>query len=171
MMRLPATTISLTIAEVNEFERHSRFKKYLARDFQAQLPFRPRAQDPSTSRSKDHQHIEKQTPESGSEAETKTERKESPKPSEGSAQQPQNSNDSGGSSSQTLSTYTESSPSSSSMIPQMILQRIHENPSPIALPPPFSTEGRVVSDTHSLPSSVCPSRHHRLPFEADDLSL
>ncbi|KAI0025842.1 hypothetical protein F4780DRAFT_774693 [Xylariomycetidae sp. FL0641] len=49
MLRLPPTTISLTITEVKEFERHSRFKKYLAKeDALGNLPTRTRIEANAT---------------------------------------------------------------------------------------------------------------------------
>lgn len=154
MIRLPPTTLSLTMTEVKEFERHFRFKKYLAKeDALGQLGHRPRSNVATVRTDFERAHSDTNQPisEINSQDPSPTNIQESPrllaclplrqsKTAAGSAR----------SSSHGMQSSSQSGTSSSS-------NRPHPpgwGNLPIPLPPPFSREKRTVSDAQSLPSPV-----------------
>lgn len=154
MLRLPSTTLSLTMTEVKEFERHSRFKKYLAKEGPStQLPIRTKNKAVATQNSRDSEHSDANHLASSSEATSTnllaTDVEETPgllvrpprclpKPDDDSAE----------SSSQGITSSLQRGASSSlDMPPPTGWGNL-----PTPLPPPFSREKRSISDAQSLPS-------------------
>ncbi|KAK5635259.1 hypothetical protein RRF57_010971 [Xylaria bambusicola] len=152
MLRLPPTTLSLTITEVKEFERRRRFKKYLAKDDAfGQLPHRLRSEAPV----QDGFESEKSAPEQRRQAMIPkpsktmlTEHSEDRKLLSCSPRRPPKNGDSIGSVNPTESSSSQSQASHYSVGPHLTEDVFL----PISLPPPFSLERRVVSDVQSLPS-------------------
>ncbi|KAI0142589.1 hypothetical protein F4776DRAFT_514101 [Hypoxylon sp. NC0597] len=155
MLRLSPTTLSLTMTEVKEFERHLRFKKYLAKDDAfGKLPIRTKQNVTTTKKSTEFEHNNTNQSPSNiiSKNSSSTDIKESPgllscpprrlpKPVGRSAE----------SSSQDVSFFSPSgTPSSLGMS-----QPTGWGNLPMTLPPPFSREKRSISDAQTLP----PAQH------------
>ncbi|OTA65303.1 hypothetical protein K449DRAFT_265868 [Hypoxylon sp. EC38] len=154
MLRLSSTTLSLTMTEVKEFERHLRFKKYLAKDDTlGKLPIRTKQNVTTAEKSTESEYNHTNQPPSNviSKDTSFTDIKESPgllscpprrppKPVGGSAE----------SGSQDVSFFSPSgTPSSLGMS-----QPTGWGNLPMTLPPPFSREKRSISDAQTLPA-VC----------------
>ncbi|KAI1381107.1 hypothetical protein F4677DRAFT_402154 [Hypoxylon crocopeplum] len=166
MIRLIPTTISLTLTEVKEFERHLRFKKYLAReDALDQLPLRTKKESSNTQKTDEsaqsnvNQLATGVSPKDLSIADGK----ESPRLLACSPQWPLKSgDDSTKSNSQPMPNSSQSGTSSSSNIPPPT----GWGNLPMTLPPPFSRDKRSVSDAQSLPSSRRGAHRQPRPGEA-----
>ncbi|KAI0190337.1 hypothetical protein F4808DRAFT_465670 [Astrocystis sublimbata] len=144
MLRLPSTTISLTITEVKDFERRRRFKNYLAKeDVFGPLPLRPKVPSPTkNSQGSDHGELEQ----------TRLVIAHKPSKTETQAEDIKLL-------SSPPSRQLKTSKSTGSMQPKEAGRNISSGfRSPedtgrrITLPPPFSLERRAVSDMQSLPS-------------------
>ncbi|KAI1474136.1 hypothetical protein F4774DRAFT_401673 [Daldinia eschscholtzii] len=151
MLRLPPTTLSLTMSEVKEFERHLRFKKYLAKDSLGKLPIRTkRAVLVAESFESEYDDVNQSTPEPAPKGSSDTPVKEKSKLPACPPQRPLKlSGDSIESSSQGIPSSSQSgTPSSSTLSHPMGWGNL-----PATLPPPFSKEKRSMSDAQSLPSA------------------
>ncbi|KAI1654200.1 hypothetical protein F4813DRAFT_392945 [Daldinia decipiens] len=151
MLRLPPTTLSLTIAEVKEFERHLRFKKYLVKeDTLGKLPIRTKTTIPVAKSSETEYNVLNQsTPELISKRSSTTSVKESSKLLACPSRPPKPGGDSVESNSQGIPSSSQSgTPSSSNLSHPITWGNL-----PTTLPPPFSKEKRAVSDAQSLPSN------------------
>ncbi|KAI2468428.1 hypothetical protein F4781DRAFT_432403 [Annulohypoxylon bovei var. microspora] len=154
MLRLSPTTLSLTITEVKDFERHLRFKKYLAKeDTFGQLPIRTKKDSNAAQKSIESERgdVDQPSSEVVSKDSSTTEVKESPRLLSCPPRRPPKS---GGTSAKSGSlSLAQSSPSGT---PSSLNTPSHP-PSwgnlPMTLPPPFSSEKRTVSDAQSLPST------------------
>lgn len=152
MLRLQPTTLSLTMTEVKDFERHLRFKKYLAKDNTfGHLPIRTKKTTPTAQVSKESMHSSTSQPNSesiqkGSQA---ADNKDSPRLLKCPPRRmPKSGGDSAESSSQGIPSSSQSRTSGSANT---------TDPTgwgnlPMTLPPPFSRDKRTVSDAQSLPS-------------------
>ncbi|KAI1451488.1 hypothetical protein F4805DRAFT_95389 [Annulohypoxylon moriforme] len=156
MLRLPPTTLSLTITEVKDFERHLRFKKYLAKDDTfGQLAIRTKKDSTATQKSTESERDD--ADQANSETTPKdpkdysiNEVEESPRLLSYPPRRPPKSG--GGSAESGSLNLAHTSPSgtpSSLNTPQPT----GWGNLPMTLPPPFSREKRNVSDAQSLPST------------------
>jgi hypothetical protein len=138
------------MTEVKEFERRRRFKNYLAKENAlGQLPIRSKIQPPlQNSQEAEHCGLEQThriiTPKSSK----TTELNESLKLLSCPPRRPPKTTGSAGSFVPNESSSSQGQASSSSAG----LHLAEDIDLPIALPPPFSLERRVVSDAQSLPS-------------------
>ncbi|KAI1780241.1 hypothetical protein F4818DRAFT_395064 [Hypoxylon cercidicola] len=152
MIRLPPTTLSLTMTEVKEFERHFRFKKYLAKeDALGRLPFRPKSRVAAVRKSYESAlgDANQPTSEAVSKESSPAYIQESPRLLACPPRRlPKSGADSVGSNSQGMPSSSRSGTSSSSNVHPPGWGNL-----PIPLPPPFSKDKRSVSDAQSLPSS------------------
>ncbi|KAI1411655.1 hypothetical protein F5Y13DRAFT_200632 [Hypoxylon sp. FL1857] len=153
MLRLSPTTLSLTMTEVKEFERHLRFKKYLAKDDAfGKLPIRTKKNDTTAQKSTGSEYDGTNQPSSKviPKDSSCTDIKESPGLlSCPPRRPPKPAGDSAGSGSQSV---PFSSPSGT---PSSVgtSQPTGWGNLPMTLPPPFSREKRSISDAQTVPSS------------------
>ncbi|KAI1095229.1 hypothetical protein F5B19DRAFT_504674 [Rostrohypoxylon terebratum] len=153
MLRLSPTTLSLTMTEVKDFERHLRFKKYLAKeDTFGQLPIRTKQDGTTVQKSTESGRgdVDRTSSETVPKDTSIAEVKESPRllscpprrpPKSGSVSAKSGSfNILNSSPSRTPSSLSTPQPTGWGNLP-------------MTLPPPFSSEKRTVSDAQSLPSA------------------
>ncbi|KAI1097565.1 hypothetical protein F4804DRAFT_347072 [Jackrogersella minutella] len=154
MLRLAPTTLSLTMTEVKEVERHLRFKKYLAKeDAFGKLPIRAKKDDHTLQKSIESERSDMNHPIShavSKDLSIADNQEISRLLSCPPRRRPKTGDNSAESDSQNLLHSSPSGTPRSLNTPQ---------PSgwgnlPMTLPPPFSTEKRSVSDAQSLPSST-----------------
>ncbi|KAI1449326.1 hypothetical protein F5Y02DRAFT_413837 [Annulohypoxylon stygium] len=141
------------MTEVKDFERHLRFKKYLAKeDTFGQLPIRTKKDSTAAQKSTESERgdVGRTSSETAPKDNSTTEVKESPRLLSCPPRRPPKS---GGASAKSGSlNFLNSSPSrtpSSLSTPQPT----GWGNLPMTLPPPFSSEKRTVSDAQSLPSA------------------
>ncbi|KAI0884512.1 uncharacterized protein GGS22DRAFT_200308 [Annulohypoxylon maeteangense] len=153
MLRLSPTTLSLTVTEVKDFERHLRFKKYLAKeDTFGQLVIRPKKDDNAAQKSTESErgHVDQTNSETAPNDSSVTDVKESSRLLSYPPRRPPKSGDvSAKSGSLSLAHSSPSRTPSSLNTPQPT----GWGNLPMTLPPPFSKEKRTVSDAQSLPST------------------
>ncbi|KAI1472114.1 uncharacterized protein F4812DRAFT_416626 [Daldinia caldariorum] len=152
MLRLPPTTLSLTMTEVKDFERHLRFKKYLAKeDSLGKLPIRvKKTVVVADSFESEYDNVNQPTSELPSRGSSDTPVKESSHLPACPPQRPLKlSSDSVESSPPGIASSSQAgTPTSSTLSHPMGWGNL-----PATLPPPFSKEKRSISDAQSLPSA------------------